>query len=253
MIRLVLALVLAAAPLLAGVIGTHRFGPVGHDGPVLVYNGAAFTFVIAAVLMTRGVTAPQIFVLNAVTYLFVIVALVVITVPVLAKATDAQGWANVLHGVRIARRRTIVGRLLVGMALWVLSLPVGAPPSPTHGWVIRLSLAVSDRAQPYSRHAMHRDHRRELKRQRAAQPAPAPTPAPPPPQQAPAPEPTPEPAAANTTQEPANEPVWTTAAQKRLAAEKLYKSGHLQREPDFQVAAESAFARSIAWATGKQP
>jgi membrane-associated phospholipid phosphatase len=57
----------------------------------------------------------------------------------------------------------------VGLLLWMLSLPVGAPPSPTHGWVIRLSLAVSDRAQPYSRHAMHRDHRRELKRQRAAQ------------------------------------------------------------------------------------
>jgi membrane-associated phospholipid phosphatase len=59
--------------------------------------------------------------------------------------------------------------LAVGLALWVLSLPVGAPPSPTHGWVIRLSMAVSERAQPYSRHAMHRDHRRELKRQRAAQ------------------------------------------------------------------------------------
>ena len=72
------------------------------------------------------------------------------------------------------------------------------------------------------------------------------TPPPPPQQQAPAP------AAANTTQEPANEPVWTTAAQKRLAADKLYKSGHLQREPDFQVAAESAFTRSIAWATGKK-
>jgi TolA-binding protein len=72
---------------------------------------------------------------------------------------------------------------------------------------------------------------------------------PPPPQQAPEPEPEP---AAGTTQEPANEPVWTTAAQKRLAADKLYKSGHLQREPDFQVAAESAFNRSVAWATGKK-
>lgn len=59
--------------------------------------------------------------------------------------------------------------LAAALVLWMLSLPVGAPPSPTHGWVVRLSLAVSDRAQPYSRHAMHRDHRRELKRQRAAQ------------------------------------------------------------------------------------
>lgn len=63
----------------------------------------------------------------------------------------------------------------VGLLLWMLSLPVGAPPSPTHGWVVRLSLALSDRATPYSRHAMHRDHRREKKRRAAAQAsAPAP-------------------------------------------------------------------------------
>jgi dTMP kinase len=49
LIRLSLALVLAAAPLLAGVIGAHRFEVAGN---VLEYNGAAFTFLIAAVLMT---------------------------------------------------------------------------------------------------------------------------------------------------------------------------------------------------------
>lgn len=79
---------------------------------------------------------------------------------------------------------------------------------------------------------------------------------PPPPQQAPASEPTPEPAptATTTTQEPANEPAWwTTDARKRAATDALIKSGHLQQEPNFQVAAESAFARSIAWATGKKP
>ncbi len=53
MIRLVLALVLAVAPLLAGLIGTHDFGPLNAQGkPFAVYNGAAFTFLIAAVLMT---------------------------------------------------------------------------------------------------------------------------------------------------------------------------------------------------------
>ena len=59
MIRLVLALVLAVAPLLAGVIGTHDLGPVDASGdPFVVYNGAAFTFLIAAVLMTAvGVAA----------------------------------------------------------------------------------------------------------------------------------------------------------------------------------------------------
>ena len=54
------------------------------------------------------------------------------------------------------------------MMLWMLSLPVGAPPSLTHDWVVRLSLAVSDRAAPYSRRAMHRDHRREMQRRAAA-------------------------------------------------------------------------------------
>jgi dTMP kinase len=52
MIRLSLALVLAVAPLVAGLIGPHDFGPY------VVYNGAAFTFLIAAVLMTAvGVTS----------------------------------------------------------------------------------------------------------------------------------------------------------------------------------------------------
>ena len=52
-IRLTLALVLAVAPLLAGVIGTHDFGPRDANGdPFVVYNGAAFTFLVAAVLLT---------------------------------------------------------------------------------------------------------------------------------------------------------------------------------------------------------
>jgi dTMP kinase len=59
MIRLALATVLAVAPLLAGLIGTHDLGPVDADGePFVVYNGAAFTFLLAAVLMTVvGVTS----------------------------------------------------------------------------------------------------------------------------------------------------------------------------------------------------
>ena len=58
-IRLTLALVLALAPLLAGLIGTHDFGPRNDGGePFAVYKGAAFTFLLAAVLMTAvGVTS----------------------------------------------------------------------------------------------------------------------------------------------------------------------------------------------------
>jgi dTMP kinase len=55
LIRLALALVLATAPLVAGLIGRHTFSPLGKT---YVYNGAAFTFLIAAVVMTIvGVTS----------------------------------------------------------------------------------------------------------------------------------------------------------------------------------------------------
>jgi dTMP kinase len=55
MIRLSLALVLATAPAVAGIIGTHSPTILGET---FVYNGAAFTFLIAAVVMTSvGVTS----------------------------------------------------------------------------------------------------------------------------------------------------------------------------------------------------
>jgi dTMP kinase len=53
MIRLALALVLAVAPLVAGLIGTPELPFRDESGePLLVYHGAAITFLIAAVLMT---------------------------------------------------------------------------------------------------------------------------------------------------------------------------------------------------------
>jgi dTMP kinase len=48
LIRLALALVLAIAPLLAGLIGVHTYRV--NDDAELSYNGAAFTFLIAGVL-----------------------------------------------------------------------------------------------------------------------------------------------------------------------------------------------------------
>jgi dTMP kinase len=52
LIRLALALVLAIAPLVAGLIGVHTYRI--NDDATLSYNGAAFTFLIAAVLATIG-------------------------------------------------------------------------------------------------------------------------------------------------------------------------------------------------------
>jgi len=87
---------------------------------VMINGARVIGPVIAALLMTRGVTASQIFVVNAATYLFVIYSLVRITIPPIPKATDAQGWANLLTGIRIARRRTVLSRLLLGMTLFSL-------------------------------------------------------------------------------------------------------------------------------------
>lgn len=52
--------------------------------------------------------------------------------------------------------------LLLALAAWVSVATAGAPPSPTHGYVVRLSLALSGRSQPYTRAML-------LQRSRAAQ------------------------------------------------------------------------------------
>jgi membrane-associated phospholipid phosphatase len=49
--------------------------------------------------------------------------------------------------------------LVLGIALWFVATPAHAPPSPTHGWIVRLALALSGHEQPYTREQMHLDHR----------------------------------------------------------------------------------------------
>lgn len=48
--------------------------------------------------------------------------------------------------------------LMIALALWLGVTPVGAPTSPTHGWVVRIALALSGHEQPYTREQMHLDH-----------------------------------------------------------------------------------------------
>lgn len=68
----------------------------------------------------------------------------------------ASAWVLRRWHVPIARPPLWLAACL---ALWMAALPFSAPPSLTHDWVVRLSLAVSDRTVPYSRWRMHRDHR----------------------------------------------------------------------------------------------
>jgi membrane-associated phospholipid phosphatase len=57
---------------------------------------------------------------------------------------------------------------MVFFGLWFAGMPAGAPPSPTHSWVTRLSLAVSGHSVPYTRAMMHHRYRLEREAQAAA-------------------------------------------------------------------------------------
>ena len=109
-------------------------------------------------------------------------------------AVSAHSWSEVIGGfalgaiasavaLRLGRPWPALGRvrLLAPLLLaWALLGVAGAPPSPTHGWVTRLALAESGRAQPYQRWQMHQAYQQALAvRQRAAGPAPGPASAPP--------------------------------------------------------------------------
>jgi len=93
-----------------------------------------FAFVIAASRVVIGVHSP-----SEVLSGFVLGALT---------SGAALAWAAVPH-------RPVPKTLLAGLFVWLLAAPAGVPPSPTHGWVIRLSLAVSGRSEPYTRAMLH--------------------------------------------------------------------------------------------------
>jgi len=67
--------------------------------------------------------AAWMFTANAVTYIFVILALLVVRFPAVPKAAE-QGWQRLMGGFRAARENVIVGRILLTLAVFSLfSLP----------------------------------------------------------------------------------------------------------------------------------
>lgn len=82
-------------------------------------------------------------------------------------ALGSLASATVLYAGKLPHSRPPLW-LGVGLVLWMSSLPLSAPASMTHDWVIRLSLAVSDRSAPYQRAQMHRDYLRDPRRRQAA-------------------------------------------------------------------------------------
>ncbi len=95
---------------------------------------------LAAALAALGFSVAQLFLANAVTYLFLIVPLVVaVRLPVASGALPERGWRKVLSGFNVARRRRVLARALSTMFLFSLvCLPyIGLFPS-----VARLNLGL---------------------------------------------------------------------------------------------------------------
>lgn len=75
---------------------------------------------IAALLAIWGVSTSQIFIINAVTYLFLIISLVMVQIPDIRSAPTETGWRRALSGVNIANSRRVLSRLLMSMTAFSL-------------------------------------------------------------------------------------------------------------------------------------
>ena len=97
--------------------------------------------IIVAILASWGVTTSQVFFINALTYLFVIFALLRVTIPHIAPIQGEPGWRQLMTGVSIARQRKVISRILLSLATFsFLSLPyVGLFPA-----VARLNFGIDE-------------------------------------------------------------------------------------------------------------
>ncbi|HAP76760.1 MAG TPA: hypothetical protein DCR14_11820 [Acidimicrobiaceae bacterium] len=110
------------APAMQGVVPA-LVDPVDLPGAIslnsVMINGSRVIGpVIAAGLMTWGMGVPGILVVNAATYIFLLIAMKVVPFPHIGRATEAQGWENMLTGIRIVQRRTVLRRILIGMSVF---------------------------------------------------------------------------------------------------------------------------------------
>lgn len=87
--------------------------------------------IIVAVFSPLGVTTAQFFLVNAATYLFVIVALYQTRLPAVAKAVGERGLRQFTAGIRLVRTMPVTLRLLLSlMTFSLISLPyVGLFPA----------------------------------------------------------------------------------------------------------------------------
>jgi len=86
---------------------------------------------LAAGLIAVGVSRPWLFFVNAVTYVFLIAAILLVHIPDVRGDHAEQGWRRLLTGFNIARARPVLARLLLTMCIFsMVSLAfVGLFPS----------------------------------------------------------------------------------------------------------------------------
>jgi len=102
--------------------------------------------IVVALLANWGVDTSQVFLINSLTYLFVIYALWRVSLPHLAAVGSDEGWRQLTTGIRIARERRVIGRLVLSLASFsFLSLPyVGLFPA-----VARLNFGIDETGSTY--------------------------------------------------------------------------------------------------------
>ncbi len=102
--------------------------------------------VAAAILAGVGLSVAWIFVINAITYLFFIAALVLVQMPDVKADTLVRGWRQLGVGINIARHRLVLNRLLIGMFSFSLIslIYVGLFPS-----VAELNFGIAAKSSTY--------------------------------------------------------------------------------------------------------
>ena len=102
--------------------------------------------VIAAILAVAGLSVSSIFLVNAGTYLFFIAALLIVRMPDVRSGSTARGFKSLTVGLKTAKDRLVLNRLLIGMFLFSLFslVYIGLFPS-----VARLNFDIAPSSATY--------------------------------------------------------------------------------------------------------
>jgi MFS family permease len=102
--------------------------------------------IIVAALSPFGVTTAQFFLINAVTYLFIVFALWSVRLPPPPKVHHEPGWRQFTAGIRLARDKPVASRLLLSLTTFSLfALPyVGLFPA-----VASLNFGIEEKTPLY--------------------------------------------------------------------------------------------------------